>query len=636
MNIRSNSWLSALAALAATALFSSAAAAAPPTASADLQPRRIEVGQSAYLTVEVSGLANPRVNVGSVAGLDIRPGGTSQQVVVSNGTLMQSVSSRYRVSALQPGRYVLQPSVEGTPLGSFTLEVVPSAGGSAVAPQGRGSAGASAQPQASRGGRTLAGPPGRRAFLRVRMPKRELVVGETVPVTVRAFVKAGTAGVITAPPELSSDAFAFRLDGDARQGQTEINGTPYATLTWRGHVTALLPGEHEVEASAPAKLRWRELVEQERRMPRSSLFDDLMNDPFFASAFGGQSPFAGFGLGGGFGSTFRTIGYGPTRSRETVLRRDLGTIVVREPPLEGRPADYTGAIGAFEVAAEIEPAQGRVGEPLTVRLVVRGEGNFDRLDHGMFPEGTEGVRVYPPTSRFEASGRDPRQGEKVFEQTLVPTRAGSLQLPELTFSTYDPERGEYVTLRATVPAVDVLPSADGATVADSLRDAAEARAQALDAPPAAVGEFRAALAPARLPWLPLAGLWMLVAVALGLVLSRRDPERAAERWQRWRHAFGGRRSRWSLRAAARKGDDRAFLDAAERAARAHLAAVKGIPAEAVTAADAGELVTLRRVLEAAEGMRFGDASLPADLTQWLPRIEAELRTPTEPQAQENR
>ncbi len=636
MNLRTNSWLFAFMALAATVLFSSAAAAAPATASADLQPRRVEVGQVAHLTVEVSGLPNPRVDVSPVAGLEIRPSGTSQQVVIANGSLTQSVSNRFAVMGLQPGRYVLRPTVEGTPLGALTLEVVAAASGSARSPQAQ--QGSSAQSGAGTRPRTLTGPPGRRAFLRVRLPKRELVVGETVPVTVRAFVKAGTSGVITAPPELSSDAFAFRLDGDARQGRTEIHGTPYATLTWRGHVTALLPGEHEVEASAPATLRWRELVEEEHRMPRGSLLDDLMNDPFFANAFGGQSPFAGFGIGsgfGGFGSTFRTIGYGPTRSRQTVLRRDLGTIVVREPPVEGRPTDYTGGIGAFEVEAEIEPRQGRVGEPLTVRLVVRGRGNFDRLEHAMFPEDTEGVRVYPPTSRFEAS--DPRRGEKVFEQTIVPTRAGTLQLPELTLSSFDPERGEYVTLRATVPSVEVLPSAGGATVADSLRDAAEARAQALDAPPSAVGDFRAALAPARLPWVPLAVLWLFLVVALGFVLSRRDPERAALRWEKWRRRFGGRRSRWSLRAAARRGDERSFLEAAERAARAHLAAVKGIAAEAVTAADADELPTLRRVLDTAEGLRFGDASLPPDLTQWLPRIEAELRSPSNhSQAMENR
>jgi len=400
-----------------------------------------------------------------------------------------------------------------------------------------------------------------------------------------------------------------------------------------------LPGEHEVEASVPATLRWRELVEEERRMPRSSLFDDLMNDPFFASAFGGQSPFAGFGFGSGlsgFGSTFRTVGYGPTRSRETVLRRDLGTLVVREPPIEGRPADYTGAIGAFEMEAEVEPAQGRVGEPLTVRLVVRGEGNFDRLDHPMFPEGTEGVRVYPVSRRFEPSPRNPRRGEKVFEQTLVPTRAGRLELPELVLSAFDPERGEYVTLRATVPPVDVEPSADGSRVADSLSDAAEARARALDAPPAAVGSFRAALAPPRLPWLPLAGLWLLFAVGLGLMLSRRDPADARRRWERWRHGFGQHRARWSLRASARRGDPRAFLDAAERAAREHLAALGGIEAEAVTAADAVDQPTLRQVLELAEGVRFGDAELPADLIEWRPRIEAELRSTSNPRSTETR
>lgn len=614
--------------LGATLALASPARAAVPTIEARLGSPEIGVGETTELLVTVRGARDARPpQVPRARGVELVPAGTTRRVSIVNGAVDEQVSHRYLVQGQRVGQHRIGPiRVAGAQPVSVTVDVR----------AGRASAASSqARSGPPRGTTRSLDPPGRRAFLRVRVPEDELVVGQSVPVTIRAYVKAGTEGAITGLPELDNDAFAIHdLVDDARQGRTEIRGTPYATLTWRGRMTALLPGEHEVEASAPATLRWRELV-QTRGPARRSLLDEMMDDPFFARAFGGQNPFAGVGgSGASFGASL-----GPPRTASVTLTDDLGVITVTEPPAEGRPEGWDGAIGTFEADAALTPRPARAGEPMTLTLTVRGEGSFDRLHHAMIPEDTEGMRVYTVQEDFTPDGDARHRGTKTFEQTLIPIEPGTLALPPLTLSTYDPEEGRYVTTTIDVPPIEVEPAEGGAVVAPNLREAAEAAtpdgAPVPDAPGAFVDTLDAT------PSGPVTGLLallvMLGALGAGLFLARRDPDASAARRDARADRRAMRRARRQMRRAARRGDAAAFFSAAERATRHHLAAHLDVRPEAATAAEAerhGVALpdALRAVLERADAIAFGGADAASDdLDDWLarvlPALDADLRSP---------
>jgi hypothetical protein len=198
---------------------------------------------------------------------------------------------------------------------------------------------------------------------------------------------------------------------------------------------------------------------------------------------------------------------------ELFHRSDTATLVVREPPAEGRPAAWRGAIGTFSLAADVAPTRARVGDPLTLTLKVRGSGNHAELappDLASDPAFTDSFRVHAGSA--ETVGK-----ERVFTWSLRPLDAAVKAVPPIELPWFDPARLEYVAGRsaelaiAVTEAVALDPGAIVAAPGRSRTDALEAEADGLfahDSDPRRLGDesvdWRAhAAAGALLPLLTL-------------------------------------------------------------------------------------------------------------------------------------
>ena len=53
-------------------------------------------------------------------------------------------------------------------------------------------------------------------------------------------------------------------------------------------------------------------------------------------------------------------------------------------PQENRPNDFSGAIGQFDFQASVSPLQVKAGDPLTLKMDVKGSGNFKNLKMPVF------------------------------------------------------------------------------------------------------------------------------------------------------------------------------------------------------------------------------------------------------------
>src|SRR5262249_46773925 len=80
------------------------------------------------------------------------------------------------------------------------------------------------------------------------------------------------------------------------------------------------------------------------------------------------------------------------------------------------------------------------GDPVTITSTIRGIGDLESLTPPAIA-GSDTLRVYP----VQRSGQ-PKPGERVFEQVVIPQRAGTIPLPESRFSYFDPEARVYRTL----------------------------------------------------------------------------------------------------------------------------------------------------------------------------------------------
>ena len=109
------------------------------------------------------------------------------------------------------------------------------------------------------------------------------------------------------------------------------------------------------------------------------------------------------------------------------------------------PADFTGAIGSFAWDVSASPTNVSSGDPITIRSVITGRGNFDNVK---LPElNWPNFRVYQPTSTTSIADQLGLEGSKTFEQVIVPQSGAVREIPGVSFSYFDPSQKKFVALK---------------------------------------------------------------------------------------------------------------------------------------------------------------------------------------------
>ena len=164
-----------------------------------------------------------------------------------------------------------------------------------------------------------------------------------------------------------------------------------------------------------------------------------------------------------------------------VVESDPVRVDVRPTPISA-PAGFTGAIGRFEIAAEVDTTTALMNESVLLTVKVQGEGNIDALPDPAWPEfrGWRAVESPPVASSEVVDGQ--LVGSRRYEIILVPQMAGELSIPEIWYAYYAPDVDQYVQAATSPIVVSVAgvagiqspqPSLDDATGDE--RDASEVK-----------------------------------------------------------------------------------------------------------------------------------------------------------------
>ncbi len=115
-------------------------------------------------------------------------------------------------------------------------------------------------------------------------------------------------------------------------------------------------------------------------------------------------------------------------------------IKVKPLPVDGRPSDFSGAVGQFDVHATIEGQSFPVNQPLSLKVRFEGSGNAKLIDLPAMTLPT-GLEQYDTKSdsKFFKNGRS----YKEFEMLLIPRQEGDMVFPGLSVSMFDPKTGKY-------------------------------------------------------------------------------------------------------------------------------------------------------------------------------------------------
>jgi hypothetical protein len=336
------------------------------------------------------------------------------------------------------------------------------------------------------------------------------------------------------------------------------------------------------------------------------MLDDLLGDPFMQNFFGA------------------------TVSKNITVTSPETAIKVLPLPEEGRPAEFSGAVGSFKISTDISSATNTAGDPLTLRMHVSGSGNFDRVESNMLA-GDGQWKTYQPKAAFSQADSTGYRGEKTFEQPLVALQPGVQTIPPLAFSFFDPGTRRYETLRSPPLRVTVSPSA-----ADSAAGPAPALANAA-APPG--DAMHGALRPdhaqtlghtdSLVPWY-LRPRYLHVASTLALLfaggwVALRRRERNARDLQLQRERLrreAGEACLKRMASAAGARDTALFFSSARSALQQYLSAAWQIEPEQVTAAELDARLgpdahDIRQLFVLADEANYSaDAPQAADFDRW--------------------
>lgn len=249
-----------------------------------------------------------------------------------------------------------------------------------------------------------------RIFLKFDIPQRKFYVNEQVPIALHLYSDWLDLESIS----VSGVSTGGLIVGDFKKGRTEIQesrGVRYAILTYNSFIMAPSSGNFELE---PLSVSF--YIAGVRRIegaPKPEMLND--NEIFYDRILGSSE------------RVFRRLKTAPVK------------IEIFPLPAEDVPAGFGGAIGSFELEASVSPLKVRAGEPVMLKAVLTGSGNFSAIT-SLGLENAEGFKVYDP--KFI-----PGENKLMVEQVLRPLSSDIKDVPELKLSYFDPDKGGYVTVK---------------------------------------------------------------------------------------------------------------------------------------------------------------------------------------------
>ena len=587
-----------------------AASAAAVSVDATIEPSQIALGESAQLTIMTSGNGALALPLPVVSGLEFRVIGQSRRIEIVNGATISSTSTIIRVTPEEAGVFTIPgPTPKSPPL---VLRVTQGTGGApSISPNSPTFPGLkSLIPGGSEANGIRLTPDGS-AFVRFEVPKHEIYVGESVPAVIQVGMRDGFASSINSLPKLNSADFTLNnLSMQPERTAKSIDGKPFTLYTWHSLLAAIKPGTYALTFGAPLTVRIR-------TQPRGdSMLDDLLGDPFMQNFFGA------------------------TVSKNITATSPETAIKVLPLPTDGRPAEFSGAVGSFKISTDLSSATNTAGDPLTLRMHVNGSGNFDRVESNMLA-GDGQWKTYQPKAAFSQADSTGYRGEKTFEQPLVALQPGVQTIPPLAFSFFDPGSRRYETVRSAPLRVTVSPSAADSAASPPLVFANAA------APPgdAMHGLLRpdhaeaAARADSLIPWylrpryLGVASTFALLFGGGWVALHRR--ERNARDLQRQRERLrreAGEACLKRMASASAARDTALFFSSARSALQQYLSAAWQIEPEHVTSAELNARLgpdadDIRQLFVLADEANYsGDAPQAADFDRWTRIVRRSMLT----------
>ena len=139
-----------------------------------------------------------------------------------------------------------------------------------------------------------------------------------------------------------------------------------------------------------------------------------------------------------------------------VITAGRRSINVRPLPEAGKPANFEGAVGAFDLTVKFNKTALKSSESFQATVKVSGRGNLKLFSLPKL-SAPSSLEVYEPEHKESIkTNLLGMQGSIEDTYTIVPEYQGNYPIPPLTFSYFDPVKESYVSLNSKEALIDVF------------------------------------------------------------------------------------------------------------------------------------------------------------------------------------
>lgn len=151
------------------------------------------------------------------------------------------------------------------------------------------------------------------------------------------------------------------------------------------------------------------------------------------------------------------LGHEAIANERVSIRSNPVTVKVKPLPEEDKPTCFNGAVGKFSIEANVDKKQIALNDVATLRVIVKGEGNFSIMNAPPV-QWPQSIDAYEPTSKEDfLKNIVPLRGYKTFQFTFMPKKEGKTVIPGIEFSYFDVEANRYKVLKTDSIVLTTLP-----------------------------------------------------------------------------------------------------------------------------------------------------------------------------------
>ncbi|TKJ42343.1 hypothetical protein CEE37_01285 [candidate division LCP-89 bacterium B3_LCP] len=149
------------------------------------------------------------------------------------------------------------------------------------------------------------------------------------------------------------------------------------------------------------------------------------------------------------------------RTEERFIQTDPLKLTVLPLPDEGKPRNFSGAVGNFSMEVKIDRDEVSTNEAITMSVRFNGTGNIKLLPQPDFSVPPD-FEAYEPKESIKINKSGAKIfGSKTFEYVLIPRIPGKSAIPSINFAYFNPSSGTYQTIKERGFEISVTRSGDG-------------------------------------------------------------------------------------------------------------------------------------------------------------------------------